>query len=149
LGFLHNLHFLELWKKKVLSVKRIKARHVDKYIGQRATLIGWPVTQKEVWTKDGLAMSFITFEDETAFYKLAIFPQIYDRYNTLLFDRLLLFVYGKVYDDMEGYIIEVEKAERIMKIHAIPPNIPPNPTIIFPMPNQPYLSFHYHFQPSR
>jgi DNA polymerase III alpha subunit len=44
-------------------------------------------------------MSFLTFEDETALCEAAIFPQVYDRYTTLLFDRLPLLVYGKVYDE--------------------------------------------------
>jgi DNA polymerase-3 subunit alpha/error-prone DNA polymerase len=66
LGFLRHLHPLALWKGKVLSVKRIKARYIGEHIGQVISLIGWPVTQKEVWTKDGLTMSFLTFEDETA-----------------------------------------------------------------------------------
>jgi hypothetical protein len=29
-------------------------------------IAGWPATKKEVWTGDGLAMSFLSLEDETA-----------------------------------------------------------------------------------
>jgi DNA polymerase III alpha subunit len=60
-------------------------------------------------------MSFLTFEDETALYETVIFPQFYDRYNTLLFDQLLLLVHGKVCDEWEVLSIEVEKAEHIMQ----------------------------------
>jgi len=41
-----------------------------------------PVTQKDIWTKDGLAMSFLSLEDETILYETVIFPQVYDRYPT-------------------------------------------------------------------
>jgi DNA polymerase-3 subunit alpha/error-prone DNA polymerase len=43
--------------------------------GGNVKLIGWPVTQKEVWTKDGLTMSFLLFEDETVMYETVIFPR--------------------------------------------------------------------------
>jgi DNA polymerase-3 subunit alpha/error-prone DNA polymerase len=44
-------------------------------------------------------MSFLTFEDETALYETVIFPQVYDRYSSLLFDQLPLLIYGKVCED--------------------------------------------------
>jgi DNA polymerase-3 subunit alpha/error-prone DNA polymerase len=114
LGFLRCLHPLALWKDKVLAAKRIKARHIEKYTGRYVTLVGWPVTQKEVWTKDGLTMSFLTFEDETALYETVIFPQAYDRYNNRLFDQLPLLVHGRVCNDWGAISIEVEKVERLM-----------------------------------
>jgi DNA polymerase-3 subunit alpha/error-prone DNA polymerase len=114
LGFLRSLHPLALWKDKVLAIKRIKARYIGEYIGQRISLVGWPVTQKEVWTKDGLTMSFLTFEDETALYETVVFPQVYDRYNSLLFDQLPLLLYGKVCEEWGAFSIKIVKAERIV-----------------------------------
>jgi DNA polymerase-3 subunit alpha/error-prone DNA polymerase len=49
-------------------------------------MIGWPVTQKEGWIKDGLTMSFLSLEDEAGHYETMIFPQVYERYSPLLFD---------------------------------------------------------------
>jgi hypothetical protein len=63
-----NMQPLVLWKDKIASLKRIKAIWLPKYVGGSVKLIGWPITQKEVWTKDGLAMSFLSFEDETGIY---------------------------------------------------------------------------------
>jgi DNA polymerase-3 subunit alpha/error-prone DNA polymerase len=74
-------------------------------------MVGWPVTQKEVWTKDGLTMSFLTFEDETAIYETVIFPQIYEKYNRLLFDQRPLLVCGRVIDDEGAVCLEVSKIE--------------------------------------
>ncbi|WP_043922935.1 DNA polymerase III subunit alpha [Leadbettera azotonutricia] len=111
LGFLRNLHPLALWKDKVLAVKRVKAVHIGEYLGRYVCLVGWPITQKEVWTKDGLTMSFLTFEDETALYETVIFPKVYDRYGRLLFDQVPLLVYGRVCEDNGAVSLEVEKVE--------------------------------------
>jgi DNA polymerase-3 subunit alpha/error-prone DNA polymerase len=102
LGFLRNAHPLALWKDAVLNLKRIKAVWLPQYIGGNVKLIGWPITQKEVWTRDGLTMSFLSFEDETGMYETVIFPQVYDRYHTLLFDQRPLIVYGRVMSDFQS-----------------------------------------------
>jgi DNA polymerase-3 subunit alpha/error-prone DNA polymerase len=109
LGFLRNQHPLALWKEAAAPVKRIKAKQIANYLNQYVCLIGWPVTQKEVWTKDGLAMSFLTFEDETALYETVIFPKVYEQYTTLLFDQLPLLVRGRVKDDHGAVSLEVDK----------------------------------------
>ncbi|MCL2442418.1 MAG: DNA polymerase III subunit alpha [Treponema sp.] len=114
LGFLRGGHPLVLWKEAVLGVKdRVKAIDIHKYINRRIRIIGWPVTQKEVWTKDGLNMSFYSFEDETAMYETVIFPEIYDRYNRFLFDQHPLIVSGIVKDDQGAVILEVTRIEII------------------------------------
>jgi DNA polymerase-3 subunit alpha/error-prone DNA polymerase len=110
LGFLRNVHPLALWKQEVLAVRnRVKAIHLAEHIGRRVNLVGWPVTQKEVWTKDGLTMSFLSLEDETAIYETVIFPQVYETYNRLLFDQRPLSVWGRVVDDMGAVSFEVRK----------------------------------------
>jgi DNA polymerase-3 subunit alpha/error-prone DNA polymerase len=112
LGFLRRVHPLALWKDDVLGVKyRVKALRIEEYIGRFVTMVGWPVTQKEVWTKDGLTMSFLTFEDETAIYETVIFPQIYEKYSRLLFDQQPLLVCGRVIDDEGAVCLEVSRIE--------------------------------------
>jgi DNA polymerase-3 subunit alpha/error-prone DNA polymerase len=111
LGFLRNTHLLALWKDKLAAFKRIKAVWLPQYVGNNVKLIGWPITQKEVWTKDGLTMSFLSFEDETGMYETVIFPQAYDKYHTLLFDQRPLVVYGKAVDDHGALTVEVGKIE--------------------------------------
>jgi hypothetical protein len=56
LGYLRKLHPLALWKDKVLQARRVKAKRIAEYLDRSVCLIGWPVTQKEVRTKDGLTM---------------------------------------------------------------------------------------------
>ncbi|GHU13252.1 DNA-directed DNA polymerase [Spirochaetia bacterium] len=112
LGFLRKVHPLALWKDDVLAVKyRVKALHIGEYVGRFVKMVGWPVTQKDVWTKDGLTMSFLSLEDETGIYETVIFPKVYERYNRLLFDQRPLLVYGRVTDDMGAVSFEVQKIE--------------------------------------
>jgi DNA polymerase-3 subunit alpha/error-prone DNA polymerase len=111
LGFLRSAHPLILWKDKVLAARRIIAIHIEEYLGRYVCLVGWQVTQKEVWTKDGFTMSFLTLEDETAMYETVIFPKVYDQYNRLLFDQRPLLVYGYVTEDNGAVSLEVRKIE--------------------------------------
>jgi DNA polymerase-3 subunit alpha/error-prone DNA polymerase len=118
LGFLRRLHPLALWKDDVMAVKyRTKALRIGDYVGRNVKMIGWPVTQKDVWTKDGLAMSFLSLEDETALYETVIFPDVYDKYNKLLFDQRPLLVYGRVTDDQGAVTLEVSRIEALGDIN--------------------------------
>jgi DNA polymerase-3 subunit alpha/error-prone DNA polymerase len=83
--------------------------------------MGWPVTQKEVWTKDGLTMSFLTFEDETALYETVIFPKVYEQYGRLLFDQRPLLVYGRVTEDNGAVSVEVGRVESKVATLNAPP----------------------------
>jgi DNA polymerase-3 subunit alpha/error-prone DNA polymerase len=116
LGFLRKTHPLALWKDEVLAVKyRVKALHIGEHVGRNVKMAGWPVTQKDVWTKDGLTMSFLSLEDETALYETVIFPQVYDKYNKLLFDQRPLLVYGKVTKDQGAISLEIQRIEVLGK----------------------------------
>jgi DNA polymerase-3 subunit alpha/error-prone DNA polymerase len=100
-----------LWKDKLAAFKQIKAIWLPRYVGNKVKLIGWPIIQKEVWTKDGLTISFLSFEDEMGMYETVVFPQVYDQYHTLLFDLRPLVVYGKAVDDHGALTVEVGKIE--------------------------------------
>ena len=116
LGFLRNLHPLVLWKDDVLAVKnRILASRIDEYVDQSVKMIGWPVTQKDVWTKDGLSMCFLSLEDETALYETVVFPKVFEKYNKLLFDQQPLLVFGRVTDDEGAIMLEIQRIELLSK----------------------------------
>jgi DNA polymerase-3 subunit alpha/error-prone DNA polymerase len=95
-----------------MAVKnRVKALHIGEYVGRTVKMVGWPVTQKDVWTVDGLTMSFLSLEDETAMYETVIFPQAYERYSKLLFDQRPLLVCGKVANDEGALSVEIDRIE--------------------------------------
>jgi DNA polymerase-3 subunit alpha/error-prone DNA polymerase len=125
LGFLRNIHPLALWKDDVMAVKyRVKALHIGEYVGRNVKMAGWNVTQKDVWTKDGLAMCFLSLEDETAMYETVVFPQVYERYNKLLFDQRPLLVYGLVVNDEGAVSLEISRIEVLEKANYRTPLIP-------------------------
>ena len=112
LGFLRSLHPLALWKGEVLAVKnRVKASRIGQYVGRNVKMAGWQVAQKDVWTKDGLTMSFLSLEDETGLYETVVFPQIYERYSKLLFDQRPLLIYGPVVNDEGALSVEINRID--------------------------------------
>ena len=108
LGFLRDKHPFALWERELSRIDRIAAKDLGLYRGRRVRLLGWPVTQKEVMTKDGLGMDFVSFEDEGALYETVLFPEAYNRYRSLLFDQRPLLVVGTVQEDQGALNVEVE-----------------------------------------
>jgi DNA polymerase-3 subunit alpha/error-prone DNA polymerase len=107
-----------------MAVKyRVKALKIEEYIGRAVKMVGWPVTQKDVWTKDGLTMSFLSLEDETALYETVIFPKTYERFYKLLFDQQPLLVYGNVSNDEGALSVEISRIEVIGKQYTALPSI--------------------------
>jgi DNA polymerase-3 subunit alpha/error-prone DNA polymerase len=113
LGFLRELHPFALWGRELSRIDRIPAAELERHRGRRVRLLGWPVTQKEVTTKDGLGMDFVSFEDETALYETVLFPEAYERCRRLLFDQRPLLVLGTVKEDEGALNVEVESLRAI------------------------------------
>jgi len=109
LGFLRDRHPLSLWAAQLSKIKRSFASDIPANVGRKIGLIGWPITQKEVWTAQGLVMNFISFEDETGLYETVLFPKVYEQYRTILFDQQPLRVFGRVADDQGALSLEVER----------------------------------------
>jgi len=114
LGFLRDRHPLALWGFD-RGVRRILARDIPLHVGHEITLIGWPVTQKEVMTSDGHLMDFVSLEDETALYETVFFPETYARYRHLLFDQQALLVRGTVTDDQGALSVEVRHVTKLLR----------------------------------
>jgi DNA polymerase-3 subunit alpha/error-prone DNA polymerase len=116
LGFLRREHPLVFSRAALSRLNRIYAQDLERYVGQRVLLAGWPITQKEVATKEGLPMDFVSFEDETALYETVLFPKAYERYRHLLFDREALVVQGTVQDDQGAINVEVFRLMRASEL---------------------------------
>jgi DNA polymerase-3 subunit alpha/error-prone DNA polymerase len=107
LGYLRDRHPLSLWAGRLAAIGRVRAVDLPRCVGQKVGLVGWPVTQKEVWTVDGSTMDFLSLEDETALYETVLFPDVYARFRTLLFDQRPLRVWGAVKDDQGAINVEI------------------------------------------
>lgn len=98
LGFPLSFHPLDRYRRVLETIPHVPARDLRKWVGKEITVIGWQVTRKTVYTKDGDPMQFVSFEDRTGIYEAVIFPAVYHRYCHLLHpDR--------------GYILKGEVAE--------------------------------------
>jgi len=113
LGFLRSFHPLVLWSKFLSPLKRVRACDLDKYVNRQVLLIGWQVTQKEVMTKEGQNMSFVSFEDETALYETVLFPDMYARYYSFLCTQWPLEVFGVVQDDQGATYVQIQYLKQI------------------------------------
>lgn len=113
LGFLRNGHPLELWKQEYASIKRIYASELSSYVGRRVKVLGWPITRKDVWTLHGETMTFISYEDESALYETVLFPPVYQKYRTILFDIQPFLLTGLVTQQHGAISLELEHLEKL------------------------------------
>jgi error-prone DNA polymerase len=84
LGFPLSFHPLDRYRRVLETIPHVPARDLRKWVGKEITVIGWQVTRKTVYTKDGDPMQFVSFEDRTGIYEAVIFPALYHRFCHLL-----------------------------------------------------------------
>lgn len=113
LGFLRDHHPLLLWTRRIACIRRVRACDLPAYAGKRITVIGWPVTRKTVWTREGSPMDFASFEDETALYETVLFPAIHERHRALLYGQHPLAVTGIVRNDQGAVYVEVSSLRAV------------------------------------
>ena len=80
--------------------------------GKRVTLCGWVVTYRHVGTKNYRNMMFVTLEDQRGVYEVVLFPDVYDRCGSLVFETRAMRVTGRVERDGQ---IKGEKLEALKK----------------------------------
>lgn len=82
LGFILTAHPLTPYRRTLTPAgpQPIAARELERWVGRKVWVLGWPVSRKEVVTKDGEGMEFVTFEDETALYETIFFPDAFKRF---------------------------------------------------------------------
>ena len=107
LGFLRDHHPLMLWARQIARIPRIRGVALPSYTGTVVTVVGWPITRKTIWTKQGLLMDFISFEDETALFETVLFPQAHQRYRKFLYGQRPLRIRALVHHDNGAHYIEV------------------------------------------
>ncbi len=82
LGLILSVHPLALVEESVrrLPHRLVNASELPRYVGKRVWVLGWLVTRKEVMTRGGESMEFVSFEDETAIYETVFFPRVFQRF---------------------------------------------------------------------
>ncbi|MGC9195040.1 MAG: DNA polymerase III subunit alpha [Syntrophobacteraceae bacterium] len=115
MGFPLSVHPLELAGPyfRKLPHKTVPASDMARYIGEKIRIKGWPVTRKEVMTRQGEEMEFFTFEDETAIFETAFFPQPFRRFCQDLDMNHAYLLYGLVESEFGVASLTVEHAYRV------------------------------------
>ncbi len=113
LGFLRDSHPLTLWERELERIERSFASEIDRGRRGRITLVGWPVTQKEVLTSEGRPMSFVSFEDETAIYETVLFPDAFERFRDLLFEVRPFIISGMVEEELGAPYVRINVMRRL------------------------------------
>ena len=119
LGYLLDGHILTLWEPFPEEFRRIQGADLSSCLNQRVQLIGWPVTGKEVLTREGNPMEFVSFEDETAIFETVLFPPAYRRLAYLLDTPSPFLIKGIVHEDLGAVAIQVEELKPLQHLYSL------------------------------
>ncbi len=119
LGFLCDRHPMTLYRPVLRKHRTIKAAHLARYLNRPVTMAGWLITGKQVRTKHGDPMEFLTFEDETGIVETTFFPDAYHRYCHLIDSGRPYLLTGKVEQNWGVCTLNVRKV-------AVLPDLPDN-----------------------
>ena len=122
LGLVLSVHPLTMWEAAIraLPQRPVPASQLAQYVGKRVWVAGWPITRKEVMTREREPMEFFSFEDRTAIYETVFFPKIFQRFcQELSMDRAYL-LYGRVESEFGTVSLNVESIRRLNQAGAVP-----------------------------
>jgi error-prone DNA polymerase len=111
LGFILSVHPLR--RVAVADQRMVPADQLPRYVGKRVTLAAWSVTGKEVITKKGDPMEFVSFEDETAIFETTFFPKVYQRFCQILDMNRAYLLTGRVQEQYGAVSVNVENIRRL------------------------------------
>jgi DNA-directed DNA polymerase III PolC len=115
LGLVLSVHPLTQWEPVVsaLPYRPVPASELAQHVGQRIWVLGWPITRKEVMTKEGEPMEFFSFEDRTAIYETVFFPKAFRRFcQDLDMDRAYL-LGGRVESEFGTVSLNVQSVRKL------------------------------------
>jgi len=109
LGLILSVHPLAAYADSVRSLPQriVKASELPQRVGQRIWLLGWLVTRKEVLTKAGETMEFVSFEDETAIYETVFFPKTFQRFCQKVDAGRGYLIHGQVESEFDAVSVTV------------------------------------------
>ncbi|MFB0516239.1 MAG: DNA polymerase III subunit alpha [Candidatus Neomarinimicrobiota bacterium] len=95
--------------QEALQGRATPARGIPHHVGATITLAGVCLTTKTVKTRQGEAMEFLTFEDQTGLFECVLFPAQYKLFNDLVRWEKLFLIRGKVEEAWGVYTVTIEK----------------------------------------
>jgi len=127
LGLVLSVHPLALWEPflSALPYHPVPASELARHVGERVWVLGWPITRKEVMTKEGQPMEFFSFEDQTAIYETVFFPKAFRRFcQDLEMDRAYL-LWGQVESEFGTVSLNVQSVRKLKPASGSISNGPP------------------------
>jgi DNA polymerase III alpha subunit len=85
------------------------------HVGKKIYMKGWPVTRKEVLTREGEEMEFFTFEDKTGIFETVFFPKPFRRFCQDLDMSHAYLLHGQVESEFDVVSLNVDYAYRVPK----------------------------------
>ena len=83
------------------------------HVGEKIRMAGWPVTRKEVLTREGEEMEFFTFEDKTGIFETVFFPKQFRRFCRDLDMSHAYLLHGRVESEFDVASLNVDYAYRV------------------------------------
>ncbi len=93
--------------------KIIPASDLANYEGRTVRVLGWPVTRKEVLTRKGEPMEFVSFEDRTTLYEAVFFPEAFRRFCREVDKDRAVILRGRVDSDFGVVSLNVQEVKRL------------------------------------
>ncbi len=115
LGCILSVHPLRSYGPKIAASGRriVPANQLPRHVGRRVTLAAWSITGKEVLTRNGDPMEFVSFEDETAIFETTFFPKAYQRFCQILDMNRAYLLTGRVQEQHGTVSVNVEDIRRL------------------------------------
>jgi DNA polymerase III alpha subunit len=114
-GFPITCHPLDPFREQ-LAGRTTPARNIPRHVGHTLTLTGVCLTTKTVKTRQGEAMEFLTFEDQTGLFECVLFPAQYKLFNDLVRWEKLFLIRGKVEEAWGVYTVTIEKLASLRRV---------------------------------
>ena len=105
----HPLDKYENKLEKAMSIQKAKRQMSDK----KVRVGGMIAKSKEITTKKGNQMAFVTLQNKEESMEIIVFPDTYKNYKPLIDDNSIVFVYGKISHRDQNPKIIADKLERV------------------------------------
>ncbi|MCK5198839.1 MAG: hypothetical protein KAR21_10830, partial [Spirochaetales bacterium] len=114
-GLVISRHPLDIFKRRILTVSEksgcsriINSREIENNKGNRVSIAGSHVAEKEVRTNKNKAMSFVSFEDSYNLFETVIFPGVYRQYRDILDKGIAFVITGVVENEAGSFYVKVD-----------------------------------------
>jgi error-prone DNA polymerase len=109
LGIPISIHPLDRYAERIRRIPHVKARDLKTFKGRFVTAVGWQITGKTVYSRDGEPMKFVSFEDKTGIYEAVFFPAVYNRFCHILDASRPYLLQGRVEEDRGAVTLNISR----------------------------------------